>query len=118
MNLQKLPIFAMLTSKMGWLNERQRVLSQNIANADTPGYTPKDLKPVNFAREVAATERKLKVAATAPSHIAPRISGGMWRADAERKGQDRDDGEHRRAATHARPCSLCAVSTNRSSANR
>lgn len=34
-----------LASKMRWHQERQQLLAQNIANADTPGYTEKDLKP-------------------------------------------------------------------------
>ncbi|MBM3511367.1 MAG: hypothetical protein FJX61_14700 [Alphaproteobacteria bacterium] len=57
MNLQKVPILSMLTKKMSWLNERQRVLAQNIANADTPGYRPSDLKNVDFARQVSPFAR-------------------------------------------------------------
>ncbi len=34
-----------LAGKMRWHQERQQLLAQNIANADTPGYTEKDLKP-------------------------------------------------------------------------
>jgi flagellar basal-body rod protein FlgB len=33
---------------MGWLSARQDVLSQNVANADTPSYTPRDLKAETF----------------------------------------------------------------------
>lgn len=35
---------------MDFLNHRQRVISQNVSNSDTPDYKPKDLKPVNFDR--------------------------------------------------------------------
>ena len=38
----------MLRERMSWLNARQDVLSQNVANADTPGYTARDLKPLDF----------------------------------------------------------------------
>ena len=31
-------IFGMMSDKMSWLSQRQRVLSQNIANADTPNF--------------------------------------------------------------------------------
>ena len=34
-----------LASKMRWHQERQQLLAQNIANADTPGYAEQDLKP-------------------------------------------------------------------------
>jgi flagellar basal-body rod protein FlgB len=39
------PLFDLLESKLGWIDARQRVLAQNVANADTPGYQPKDVAP-------------------------------------------------------------------------
>jgi len=36
---------ALAEQRMRWLEQRQRVLAQNIANADTPGYRPSDLRP-------------------------------------------------------------------------
>jgi flagellar basal-body rod protein FlgB len=38
-------IFGMLKSRMTYLADRQQVIAQNVANSDTPGFTPKDLKP-------------------------------------------------------------------------
>ena len=49
MTLDDMPLFAMLKSKMGYETQRQRVLSQNVANADTPGYAPSDLKAFSFS---------------------------------------------------------------------
>ena len=37
-------------AKMDWASQRQKVLSQNVANADTPDYREKDLKKL-FPRE-------------------------------------------------------------------
>lgn len=48
MSTHSLPLFKALGSKMDFLSQRQRIISQNVANADTPGYQPKDLVPVNF----------------------------------------------------------------------
>lgn len=48
MDLGKLPLFDLLTRRMSWLGQRQDVLSQNIANANTPDYAPQDLKPMGF----------------------------------------------------------------------
>jgi flagellar basal-body rod protein FlgB len=48
MNLPDVPLLAMLRSRMSWLEARQSVLSQNVSNADTPGYVPRDVKPVDF----------------------------------------------------------------------
>ncbi|MEG3618380.1 flagellar basal body rod protein FlgB [Magnetovibrio sp. PR-2] len=57
MDLNKLTLFGMVKGQMNWLNKRQEVLAQNVANADTPDYKPQDLKPVNF-REVMRDQHK------------------------------------------------------------
>lgn len=41
----QLPLLTQMKARLDWLDQRQRVLAQNIANADTPGYRPSDLKP-------------------------------------------------------------------------
>ena len=48
MDLQNLTLFQMSEEKMRWLAQRQSVLSENIANANTPDYMPSDLKPLKF----------------------------------------------------------------------
>ncbi|NKC33671.1 flagellar biosynthesis protein FlgB [Roseomonas sp. BU-1] len=53
--------------RLGWLDRRQVVLAQNIANADTPDYRPHDLTP--FARALAAATPP-GLARTAPGHLA------------------------------------------------
>ncbi len=53
-----------IMSKMDWLDQNQRVLSQNIANADTPGYQPMSLKPADFESVLGASAKS--GAGTAP----------------------------------------------------
>ncbi|MBI1214326.1 MAG: flagellar basal body rod protein FlgB [Alphaproteobacteria bacterium] len=48
MSTQDLTLLSALATKMGWLENRQKVLAQNIANANTPGYHPEDLAPLDF----------------------------------------------------------------------
>jgi len=48
MGTQNLALFDAIGAKMDYLNQRQRVISQNISNADTPGYRPKDLVEGSF----------------------------------------------------------------------
>ena len=48
MDLNKVPLFGMMKQRLAWLGQRQEVLAQNIANADTPGYRPRDIKPLEF----------------------------------------------------------------------
>ncbi|MCE2926405.1 MAG: flagellar basal body rod protein FlgB [Rickettsiales bacterium] len=48
-----MPLFSLMRGKLNHLSERQSVLAQNVANADTPGYQAKDLSEPNF-KEIAA----------------------------------------------------------------
>ena len=59
MNLPDVPLMSMLRERMSWLHQRQDVLSQNVANADTPGYVARDLQAAGFRRhaERAAGEQ-------------------------------------------------------------
>ena len=77
MNLNKIPLFAMLTERLSWLNQRQQVLANNIANADTPGYKPNDLAPVNFEKLAHDASRRITIAGTDARHLvsAARTSG-------------------------------------------
>src|SRR5262245_36208504 len=84
MDLRNIPIFGAISRRMAWLNERQQVLAQNIANSDTPGYRPKDLKPVNFAEQLSGFG-KLKLAMTAPTHKSEAGTGnGDFRSEKQR----------------------------------
>ena len=53
MSVHSIGLFQGLMSKMDYLAQRQEVLSQNIANADTPGYKAKDLRDADFSKLVA-----------------------------------------------------------------
>jgi flagellar basal-body rod protein FlgB len=52
MDLSQIPLFAMLRGRLGYLSERQQLVAQNVANASTPGYLPKDLKPFSFGSQM------------------------------------------------------------------
>lgn len=71
MNLAEIPLFAMLRNRLGYLSERQKVIAQNVANADTPGYVSQDLKPYGFDARVQANAGVTLMAATQPGHIRP-----------------------------------------------
>jgi len=43
MDILNAGIFDLAEQRLGWLDRRQQVLAQNVANADTPNYTPNDL---------------------------------------------------------------------------
>jgi flagellar basal-body rod protein FlgB len=68
MELDKLSLFSMIKQRMAWATQRQEVLSRNLANADTPGYRPSDLKPLDFKKSLADVNPP-QVAVTNPGHI-------------------------------------------------
>ena len=43
MSINDLPMLSALRTRMQWHQERQRVLSENVANSDTPNFKPRDL---------------------------------------------------------------------------
>lgn len=74
MDLRHIPLFSMITRQMDWLTTRQKVLAQNIANADTPNYRAKDLAPLDFAAMARAAGNTLKLKTTSGGHIRAGIS--------------------------------------------
>lgn len=68
MTMKGIPLFSMLRARMEWLSERQKLLSENIANADTPGYRARDLKPVDFEKMMRRS-RTSDIAVTQPGHL-------------------------------------------------
>ncbi len=67
-------LFGLLSARQSWLGDRQAVLSRNIANADTPGFRPKDLAEADFRRQVQGMVRPsppVAMAATDPAHLPP-----------------------------------------------
>jgi flagellar basal-body rod protein FlgB len=73
MNMPDIPLLSMLRERMSWLNQRQDMLTQNVANADTPGYVARDLKPIDFSEELrhaANPTGGAQMMVTDPRHIA------------------------------------------------
>jgi flagellar basal-body rod protein FlgB len=47
------PYFALLRARLDFLGDRQKLIAENIANASTPGYVPRDLDAAAFERAMA-----------------------------------------------------------------
>jgi len=58
-------LFDLAEARLAWVDRRQQVLAQNIANADTPGYRPSDVTP--FASQLQSV---LALARTDDKHLA------------------------------------------------
>jgi flagellar basal-body rod protein FlgB len=75
-----LPLFEALKTRMNWHHQRQRVLAENVANADTPGFRPLDVKPpeppgarMQLARTSAAHSVERGLSANDPSQSRRRF---------------------------------------------
>ena len=80
---EDLTLFAMAKKKMDWLARRQEVLSENVANANTPKYQSKDLAPLSFKEAVAAAPQ-VQAVVTNPMHVSPPIEPSRFEKVTER----------------------------------
>ena len=100
MRLDDIPLFSMLKGRMNYLSARQRVIAENVANADTPGFTPTDIKPQSFDSMIrvgrtSGSAPAEGLAVTNPGHIArpagPASAAG-FKADKSPDSETRMDG--------------------------
>jgi flagellar basal-body rod protein FlgB len=85
MAISDFPILSMLRTRMQWNQERQRVLAENVSNADTPHFRPRDLTPPSFERAMVATVAPLQLARTDAAHQAGQLSDAT-RFNVDRRG--------------------------------
>lgn len=87
MTLQNISLLNGINAKMGFLNKRHELYAQNIANADTPGYTPKEFKTPEFERLLNVrglqSQTKLRVDTTDDLHM-PMVRGNHMRTSKQR----------------------------------
>jgi flagellar basal-body rod protein FlgB len=82
MPISNIPILSMLRTRMQWHQERQRLLAENVANADTPNFRPRDLTPPKFD-SAAPTAPGLTLVRTDAGHIggSDLSAGSQFQAD-------------------------------------
>jgi len=65
----KLNLFQVIGKRLNWLGQRQAVLAENIANADTPDYVPQDLSERDFRRVLRGEMARVEPVATNAAHM-------------------------------------------------
>jgi flagellar basal-body rod protein FlgB len=82
MPISDIPIFSMLRTRMHWHQERQRLLAENVANADTPNFKPRDLAPPKFDQPASSAVAAPALTRTNAGHIAGAAGGAtQFQAD-------------------------------------
>ncbi|MGE8130419.1 flagellar basal body rod protein FlgB [Methylobacterium sp. NPDC080182] len=72
MALTDLPVLSMLRTRMQWAQARQGVIAENVANADMPGFKPRDLVEPRFDRTTGALATSGSgLTLTSAGHMAP-----------------------------------------------
>ena len=90
MAIPDFPILSMLRTRMQWHQQRQKVLAENIANADTPRYRARDLAPPSFSG--ALQQVSISMARTDPGHIEPVGGGSQFEDDRNARYETRPRG--------------------------
>ncbi len=77
----KINLFALISRRMDWLSQRQRVLAHNIANSDTPDFVPRDLDEKSFKRILGRRLAPVNPTATHGRHLpGTPVRGGPARS--------------------------------------
>ena len=84
MGVADIPLLGQIKGRLGWLDDRQRVIAQNVANSDTPGYTPNDLKAYSFDAQVRAAQTASGTVGSAARGQAVTQAGHMTPASQHR----------------------------------
>ncbi len=74
MSFSDSPFFSVLRANVHHLGQRQQLIAENIANASTPGYVPRDTDEKAFTQALSAATKarsghKLAMTATEGGHV-------------------------------------------------
>ncbi len=101
MALTDIPIFSMLRTRLEWAQARQRVLAENVANADTPNFRPRDLAPPKF--DSASQVRRRRCSSPRPkAGIMPGFGSAGEPFRSERAGRLRRAARRQRGQSRGR----------------
>jgi flagellar basal-body rod protein FlgB len=81
---------------MGWDTARQKVLAENVANADTPHFRASDLRPLDFGAELRSAAAgtgatpQLAAAITSPLDVGFSTQGDSYDPVVDTTAPDRE----------------------------
>jgi flagellar basal-body rod protein FlgB len=92
MAISDIPGLSALRTSMQWHQQRQRVLAENVANADTPNFQPRDLVRPTAKALVAGTQTGMTLARTNAGHIAAAGGDVTFQLDRKSSSETRPAG--------------------------
>ena len=87
---ENLDIFRMSSAMASHAGQRQAVVAQNVANADTPGYSAKDLPEFRDSYQLDSTTTSLR--ASRPGHLHGVRDGEMAMQAVDDQGEASPNG--------------------------
>ncbi|MGC1302632.1 MAG: flagellar biosynthesis protein FlgB [Caulobacteraceae bacterium] len=75
MSLDAIPLMQIIKGKMDYVNQRERLISENVANADTPGFAPHDLTAFSVEKAMAPRGQPAGLLITNVQHLTGTVAG-------------------------------------------
>ena len=69
MGVADISLLSQIKGRLTWLDARQRVVAQNVANSDTPGYVARDLRPPTDFAAALRDGGGLRMVQTSAAHM-------------------------------------------------
>jgi flagellar basal-body rod protein FlgB len=99
MDLNKIPLLSVLKGRMSYVNQRQKLIAENVANSNTPNFAPSDLKGFTFEGALKSqgvlpqAGQPVNTARTQAAHLAgtQKVSG-PWKPEETPDSEARLDG--------------------------
>ncbi|ADU13089.1 flagellar basal body rod protein FlgB [Asticcacaulis excentricus] len=76
MSTENIGLLGALKEKMTWLGQRQKLVAQNVANASTPGFKPRDLKALDFASVLKGQQEQTELGLSVTNAGHMNVEGG------------------------------------------
>ena len=86
MDLASIPLLDLAERRLAWASRRETVLAQNVANADTPGWQPRDIAPFSAVLGTASAA----LARTDPGHLAGTVDPDLLAGTAKPTAREPD----------------------------
>lgn len=87
-DLNNQSLFKLMNERMDYLQQRQKVLAQNVANADTPNYRAHDMRHVDFLQALRRETHRAQPVLTQANHLPSIREAATFHVDAQKRAYE------------------------------